>query len=132
MATPAEASRSLASRVGAYALHSKYDSRELTKNARAKFDQRFIDEVDPDRVLPESERLRRAEHARKAYSLATHALVRTGRFIELVAALYPKLPEKSWHWGPDVEKFLEEHDPEPLEHHSRYCHCGDCLERELR
>jgi predicted DNA-binding transcriptional regulator AlpA len=43
------------------------NSRELTKNARAKFDQRFIDEVDPDRVLPESERLRRAEHARKAY-----------------------------------------------------------------
>ena len=67
MATPAEASRSLAGRVGACALHSKYDSRELTKNARAKFDQRFIDEVDPDRVLPESERLRRAEHARKAY-----------------------------------------------------------------
>jgi len=68
LATPAEASRSLAGRVGACALHSKYDSRELTKNARAKFDQRFIDEVDPVRVLPESERLRRAEHARKAYS----------------------------------------------------------------
>jgi hypothetical protein len=67
LATPAEASRSLANRVGAYALHSKYDSRELTKPARVKFDQRFLDEVDPDRVLPEAERLRRAGHARKAY-----------------------------------------------------------------
>jgi hypothetical protein len=28
---------------------------------------RFLDEVDPDRVLPEAERLRRAEHARSAY-----------------------------------------------------------------
>jgi hypothetical protein len=28
---------------------------------------RFIDQVDPDRTLPEAERLRRAEHARSAY-----------------------------------------------------------------
>jgi len=28
---------------------------------------RFIDEVDPGRVLPEADRLRRAESARKAY-----------------------------------------------------------------
>jgi hypothetical protein len=59
--------RSLVATIGARSLHSQYDSRELTKNARAKFDQRFVDEVDPDRVLPEAERLRRAEHARKAY-----------------------------------------------------------------
>lgn len=65
MADPSQ--RSLANRVGAYALHSKYDSRELTKNARAKFDQRFEDEVDPNRELPEAERLRRAKHARSAY-----------------------------------------------------------------
>ena len=29
--------------------------------------KRFLDEVDPDRVLPEPERLRRAAAARKAY-----------------------------------------------------------------
>jgi hypothetical protein len=59
--------RSLVSAIGAHALHSQYDSRELTKNARAKFDERFDDEVDPDRKLPETERARRAAHARKAY-----------------------------------------------------------------
>jgi hypothetical protein len=59
--------RSLVSTIGAHALHSQYDSRELAANARARFDQRFHDEVDPDRVLPEAERAKRADHARKAY-----------------------------------------------------------------
>jgi hypothetical protein len=59
--------RSLAARVGAHALHSKYDSREITAPARAKFLRRFEDEVDAARVLPEPERLRRAGHARRAY-----------------------------------------------------------------
>jgi len=62
-----ESVRTLVGRIGAHALHARYDSRELTANARAKFLQRFFDEVDPDRILPESERLRRAEHARSAY-----------------------------------------------------------------
>jgi hypothetical protein len=62
-----ESSRSLVGRIGAHSLHSKYDSRELTAAARAKFDLRFLDEVDPSRSLPEDERLRRAEHARSAY-----------------------------------------------------------------
>jgi hypothetical protein len=48
-------------------LHSKYDSKELTQPARDKFNQRFLDQVDPERVLPEAERQRRAEQARKAY-----------------------------------------------------------------
>lgn len=56
-------------RLAAHVLHSRYDSRELTRHARAKFAQRFYDEVDPDRVLSESERERRASHARKAYFL---------------------------------------------------------------
>jgi len=34
---------------------------------REAFEARFLDEVDPDRVLPEAERNRRAEHARKAH-----------------------------------------------------------------
>ncbi len=63
--TPSE--RSQRSRLAAHVLHSKYDSRELTRPARDKFNQRFLDEVDPERVLSEAERQRRAEHARKAY-----------------------------------------------------------------
>jgi hypothetical protein len=57
----------LRARLGAHALHSKYDSRELTAAARAKFLERFLDEVDKDRQLPEAERLRRAEHALRAH-----------------------------------------------------------------
>jgi hypothetical protein len=66
MAQP-ESVRSLVARVGAYALHAKHDSRELTRPARAKFNERFAREVDPDGILPPAERERRAEMARKAY-----------------------------------------------------------------
>ena len=52
--------------MAAHILHPKYDSRELTEAGRDKFMARF----DPDRVLPTAERLRRAEHARKAYFTA--------------------------------------------------------------
>jgi hypothetical protein len=38
--------------------------------ARAAFERRFLDQVDPDHVLPEPERLRRAAAARKAYYAA--------------------------------------------------------------
>jgi hypothetical protein len=63
--TPSE--RSLRARLAAHASHAKYDSKERTRAARDKFDERFIDEVDPDRTLTEVERMRRAGHARKAY-----------------------------------------------------------------
>jgi hypothetical protein len=69
--TPAE--RRLRARAGAYRLHSLYDSRQLTANARAAFEQRFARQVDPDGVLPEAERQRRAECARKAYYSALAA-----------------------------------------------------------
>ena len=65
MSTHAE--RVLTGRLGAYVLHSQYDSRELLKPARAAFESRFEREVDPDGVLPVEERSRRAEMARKAY-----------------------------------------------------------------
>lgn len=65
MLSPQEAT--LRARIGAYALHAKHDPREITQNARQAFLARFIDEVDPDRTLPDDERLRRAEYARKAY-----------------------------------------------------------------
>jgi hypothetical protein len=63
--TPAE--RILRARMGAYVVHARYDPRETTAPARAAFLKRFLDEVDPDRVLPEPERLRRAAAARKGY-----------------------------------------------------------------
>ena len=59
--------RSLRGRIAAHQLHATHDSAELTKNARAAFLERFEHEVDPARKLPEAERKRRAEHAKKAY-----------------------------------------------------------------
>ena len=59
--------RSLRARTGAYALHAKYDSRDLTAKARKTFLDRFEKEVDPEGRLPLGERARRAEHARKAH-----------------------------------------------------------------
>ena len=63
--TPAE--RSERARIAAYSLHAKYDARQTTRRARAAFLARFESQVDPDRTLPERERLRRADAARKAY-----------------------------------------------------------------
>ncbi len=63
--TPAE--RSMRARLAAHVSHSRHDPKERTRAARDKFEERFLDEVDPDRTLPEAERLRRAGHARKAY-----------------------------------------------------------------
>ena len=61
--------KSLRHQLAAHDMHSRHDARETTASARAKFLAQFEDQVDPDRVLPEAERLRRAEHARKAYML---------------------------------------------------------------
>jgi hypothetical protein len=66
--TPVE--RSLRARAAAYRLHSLYDSRELTSNARAAFRDRFAPQLDPEGILTEAERQRRAECARKAYYTA--------------------------------------------------------------
>ncbi|GAA0986894.1 hypothetical protein ENKNEFLB_01939 [Nocardioides aquaticus] len=43
------------------------DRAAATRPARDAFERRFLDEVDPDRSLPDGERARRAENARKAY-----------------------------------------------------------------
>jgi hypothetical protein len=58
---------SLHARLAAHSKWAQTDPVEGTAAAGAKFLLRFIDEVDPDRIFPEAERLRRAEHARKAY-----------------------------------------------------------------
>ena len=65
--TPEE--RRLRGRMGAALLHSRYDSRALTRPARAAFLGKFVHEVDPEHRLPEAERLRRAEQARRAHFL---------------------------------------------------------------
>ncbi len=54
-------------RLGAFAQHAAYDTRETTLAARRAFAQRFEREVDPDGVLPEAERMRRAEAAKRAH-----------------------------------------------------------------
>ncbi len=65
MLTPQEAA--LRGRLGAYVMHSRHDARETTAKARETFLSRFDHQVDPDGVLPEAERRRRAEYARKAH-----------------------------------------------------------------
>jgi hypothetical protein len=60
--------RSLRASIAAHAMHGKYDSREVTANARAGFLAKFLDEVDASTPgLPEAERLRRAEHLLRAH-----------------------------------------------------------------
>jgi hypothetical protein len=63
--TPSELSQR--ARIAAHSKWAKNDPVEGTAKARATFLQRFLDEVDPGRTLPELERLRRAEHAKSAY-----------------------------------------------------------------
>jgi hypothetical protein len=65
--TPEE--RSLRARLAAHSLHAQRDPRETTAAARQKFQDSFLVAVDPEGMLPEDERRRRAEHARKAYFL---------------------------------------------------------------
>ena len=65
MLSPAEAA--FRGRIGAFRLHATHDPRETTRAARASFLARFEREVDPDSVLPEAERQRRAEMARRAH-----------------------------------------------------------------
>jgi hypothetical protein len=62
---PAE--MALRGRIGAFVTHSRHDARETTAKARASFLARFELQVDPDRLLPEPERERRAAAARRAY-----------------------------------------------------------------
>jgi hypothetical protein len=57
----------LRGRIGAHVSQSRHDPRILTASARAAFLAKFEREADPDGTLPEEERRRRAEHARKAY-----------------------------------------------------------------
>lgn len=71
--TPQE--RTLRAKLAAHTLHAHLeDPVAHTRPAREAFERKFLDEVDPDRLLPEAERQRRAEHARKAHYLRLAAL----------------------------------------------------------
>lgn len=60
--------RALVSTVAAHDSWARTPDRSArTAPARTAFDRRFLDQVDPDRVLSEDERNRRAASARKAY-----------------------------------------------------------------
>jgi hypothetical protein len=59
--------RRLRAQTAAYERWSKEDPREGTKPARAAYMRRFVDQVDPDRILAEPERERRAQAALKAH-----------------------------------------------------------------
>ena len=59
--------RSLRASIAANERWSREDPQEGTKPARAAFKRRFLDEVDPHRILPELERERRAQAAMRAH-----------------------------------------------------------------
>jgi len=63
--TPRE--RTLRARLAAHSRWAQDDPREGTSKARKTFYDSFLTKVDPDGVLPEAERQRRAESARKAH-----------------------------------------------------------------
>lgn len=54
-------------RIGAHQLHATRNPIETTQKARETFLARFEQLADPDGVLPEVERLRRARHLRHAH-----------------------------------------------------------------
>jgi hypothetical protein len=61
------AERVLRARKAAHARWAKHSAAEHAEKMRDGLWQKFLDEVDPDRVLPEDERERRAGQARKAF-----------------------------------------------------------------
>ena len=59
--------RSHRARMGGLATAARHDPSGYTQPAHSAFLGRFLDEVDPQRVLPEAERERRAQAARKLH-----------------------------------------------------------------
>ncbi len=62
-----KAQRQQRARIGGYTLAATHDPKQYTQAARNGFWQRFLNEVDPQRVLPEAERDRRAKAAMRAH-----------------------------------------------------------------
>lgn len=68
MATPLTPERArLLGRLGGLATSASTDGLQRTEPARTAFLESFLDEVDPHRELPEAERNRRAEAAKKLH-----------------------------------------------------------------
>jgi hypothetical protein len=61
------ADMALRGRIGGFAQKARHDPKQTTAAGRATFLARFERDVDPDGVLPEAERQRRATSAKKAY-----------------------------------------------------------------
>ena len=59
--------RSLRGRIAANTRWSREDGKANAQHAQAGLLAKFVDQIDPDHVLPEDERLRRAEAARRAH-----------------------------------------------------------------
>jgi hypothetical protein len=59
--------RSLRARIAANTRWSREDGKANAARGQAGLLAKFVDQVDPDRVLPEDERLRRAEAARRTH-----------------------------------------------------------------
>jgi hypothetical protein len=59
--------RSLVAKIAANSRWSREDPTEQGRRMRAGLDAKFLREVDPNNELPEAERLRRLECARRAY-----------------------------------------------------------------
>lgn len=66
--------RRLRGQIAAASTHSRHSAFLTTRAARLAFANKFLDEVDPDRVLPEPEREFRAAQAKKLYFLRLAAL----------------------------------------------------------
>jgi len=59
--------RSMRARKAAHVRWANTDSAKASEDARRRILDRFEDQVDPDNVLTPAERVKRAEHARKAH-----------------------------------------------------------------
>jgi hypothetical protein len=90
--------RSQRARIAAHTLHSRVDSRVHTAPARKAFLDRFEKQVDPDGVLPDAERRRRAESAKAAYFTRLaykSAVARSGQKC--------RQPESAAHEGTEIK-----------------------------
>lgn len=59
--------RKLRAQAAAYSRWAREDPKPAMEQVRVGFAKRFLDEVDPDRSLPEAERQRRAQAAMAAH-----------------------------------------------------------------
>lgn len=67
LATLTPSQRTMRARIAANIRWSREDGKPSAIRAQAGLLAKFVDQVDPDRVLPEAERQRRAEAARRAH-----------------------------------------------------------------